>query len=65
MGEWKIITSERYDSWLKELTNLKELRAKTDTHVFRVAYIFDPERRGLLLTGGDKKGVKNEISSIK
>jgi hypothetical protein len=24
--------------------------------MFRVAYIFDPERRGLLLTGGDKKG---------
>jgi hypothetical protein len=40
----------------KKLTNLKELRAKTDAHVFRVAYLFDPERRGLLLTGGDKKG---------
>jgi hypothetical protein len=40
----------------KKLSNLKELRAKTDTHVFRVAYLFDPERRGLLLTGGDKKG---------
>jgi hypothetical protein len=40
----------------KKLSNLKELRAKTDTHVFRVAYIFDPERKGLLLTGGDKKG---------
>ena len=43
----------------KKLPNLKELRAKTDDHVFRVAYIFDPERNGLLLTGGDKKG-KNE-----
>jgi hypothetical protein len=29
---------------------------KTDTHVFRIAYIFDPGRKGLLLTGGDKKG---------
>jgi hypothetical protein len=43
----------------KKLTNLKELRAKTDTHEFRVAYIFDPKRKGLLLIGGDKKG-KNQ-----
>jgi hypothetical protein len=43
----------------KKLTNLKELRIKTDTHVFRVTYIFDPERKGILLTGGDKKG-KNQ-----
>jgi hypothetical protein len=40
----------------KKLSNLKELRPKTDAHVFRIAYIFDPERKGLLLTGGDKKG---------
>ena len=43
----------------KKLANLKELRAKTDVHEFRVAYIFDPERKGLLLVGGDKKG-KNQ-----
>ncbi|MDR3337286.1 MAG: type II toxin-antitoxin system RelE/ParE family toxin [Treponema sp.] len=43
----------------KKLTNLKELRTRTDAHVFRVAYIFDPERKGLLLIGGDKKG-KNQ-----
>ena len=43
----------------KKLSNLKELRAKTDVHEFRVAYVFDPERKGLLLTGGDKKG-KNQ-----
>ena len=43
----------------KKLTNLKELRVKTDSHVFRVTYIFDPERKGLLLIGGDKKG-KNQ-----
>ena len=99
MGEWKIITSERYDGWFEEQTeddkaiirfkvylleehgphlgrphadtlkgsktllNLKELRAKTDDHVFRVAYVFDPERKGLLLVGGDKKGMRN-ISMI-
>jgi hypothetical protein len=38
------------------LGNLKELRAKTLAHVFRVAYLFDEERKGILLTGGDKKG---------
>ncbi|MCL1833270.1 MAG: type II toxin-antitoxin system RelE/ParE family toxin [Leptospirales bacterium] len=40
----------------KKLSNLKELRIKTSNHVFRVTYIFDPARKGLLLTGGDKKG---------
>jgi hypothetical protein len=43
----------------KKLSNLKELRAKTDAHVFRIAYIFDPQRKCLLLIGGDKKG-KNQ-----
>lgn len=43
----------------KKLKNLKELRTQTEEHVFRVAYIFDPEQKGLLITGGDKKG-KNE-----
>jgi hypothetical protein len=26
------------------LSNLKELRTKTGTHMFRIAYIFDPDR---------------------
>ena len=39
--------------------SLKELRSQSEYHVFRIAYIFDTERKGLLLTGGDKKG-KNE-----
>jgi len=43
----------------KKLANLKELRPKTDAHEFRIAYIFDPERKGLLIIGGDKKG-KNQ-----
>ena len=41
------------------MANLKELRARTTAHVFRMTYIFDPKRKGLLLTGGDKKD-KNE-----
>jgi len=42
-----------------KLSNLKELRAQTENHVFRVAFIFDEERNAVLLIGGDKKG-KNE-----
>ena len=40
----------------KKLKNLKELRTQTENHLFRIAYIFDPERKALLLIGGDKKG---------
>ena len=42
-----------------KLSNLKELRTQTESHVFRVAFIFDEERKAVLLIGGDKKG-KNE-----
>ena len=53
--------SRPYADTLKgsKFPNLKELRIKTGSHVFRVTYIFDPEQNGLLLIGGDKKG-KNE-----
>ena len=36
--------------------NLKELRIKTNEHLFRIAFYFDVKRNGILLTGGDKKG---------
>jgi hypothetical protein len=39
-----------------KLSNLKELRSQTESHVFRVAFLFDEERKGILLIGGDKKG---------
>jgi hypothetical protein len=42
-----------------KLNNLKELRTQTTDHVFRVAFLFDEERKAVLLRGGDKKG-KNE-----
>jgi hypothetical protein len=42
-----------------KLSNLKELRAQTENHVLRVAFILDEERKAVLLIGGDKKG-KNE-----
>jgi len=44
-----------------KIKNLKELRAKTDEHVFRVAYYFDKKRNGILLTGGDKKGKDQKL----
>jgi len=42
-----------------KLNNLKELRIQTIDHLFRVAFLFDEERKAILLIGGDKKG-KNE-----
>jgi len=39
--------------------NLKELRTRTPEHILRVLFIFDENRRALLLIGGDKKG-KNQ-----
>ena len=39
-----------------KLSNLKELRAQTEKHVLRAAYIFDEKRKAVLLIGGDKKG---------
>jgi hypothetical protein len=38
------------------LSNLKELRVQDGNHVFRVAFLFDEERKAILLIGGDKKG---------
>lgn len=36
--------------------NMKELRFDADGGVWRVAFAFDPERRAILLVGGDKAG---------
>jgi hypothetical protein len=37
--------------------NMKELRAHTNDSVLRIAFAFDPERKAILLVGGDKGGV--------
>lgn len=37
--------------------NMKELRFTADDGVWRVAFAFDPQRRGILLVAGDKAGV--------
>lgn len=36
--------------------NMKELRFKYDVGVWRVAFAFDPERKGIVLVAGDKRG---------
>jgi hypothetical protein len=36
--------------------NMKELRFEADDGVWRVAFAFDPERKGILLVAGDKSG---------
>jgi hypothetical protein len=38
-------------------TNMKELRFSEQNAVWRIAFAFDPERRAILLVGGDKSGV--------
>ncbi len=36
--------------------NMKELRFDVGNEVWRVAFAFDPERKGILLAGADKRG---------
>lgn len=38
-------------------SNMKELRFNADKGVWRVAFAFDPERKAILLVGGNKAGV--------
>lgn len=37
--------------------NMKELRFEASGGVWRVAFAFDPQRKAILLTAGDKSGV--------
>lgn len=41
-----------------DYANMKELRFDADGGVWRVAFAFDPERRGILLVAGNKAGNK-------
>ena len=40
--------------------NMKELRLKSLGGVWRIAFAFDPERKAVLLIGGDKSGVSEK-----
>jgi len=44
-----------------KLKNLKELRPQTGEHIFRIAFLFDKERKAILLIGGDKKGKNKKL----
>ena len=37
--------------------NMKELRFNAEDGVWRVAFAFDPDRKGIILVAGDKAGV--------
>ena len=41
--------------------NMKELRFQTDNGVWRIAFAFDPRRKGILLVAGDKSGVNERL----
>jgi len=41
-------------------SNMKELRFSAADGVWRVAFAFDPERKGVLLIAGDKHGVSEK-----
>lgn len=41
-----------------KFTNMKELRVQSKLKVLRLFFAFDPERKAILLIGGDKKGDK-------
>jgi hypothetical protein len=39
-----------------KFANMKELRFRANNGVWRVAFAFDPKRKAILLTAGDKSG---------
>jgi len=40
--------------------NMKELRCNAADGVWRIAFAFDPDRKAILLVGGDKSGVNEK-----
>ncbi|MDO9181423.1 MAG: type II toxin-antitoxin system RelE/ParE family toxin [Bacteriovorax sp.] len=43
------------------IINLKELRFNSGDKVIRIFFVFDPDRNGVLVIGGDKAGSGNKI----
>jgi hypothetical protein len=43
-----------------EFSNMKELRVDAEGGVWRIAFAFDPRRRAILLTGGNKTGISKD-----
>jgi hypothetical protein len=44
-----------------KMNNMKELRARTNEHIYRIAYYFNARRQGILLIGGNKKGKDEKL----
>jgi hypothetical protein len=44
--------------------NMKELRVQNRQRLFRILFAFDPERKAILLIGGDKRGDKRFYEKI-
>ena len=40
--------------------NMKELRVDAGSGVWRIAFAFDPKRKAILLTGGNKSGISKD-----
>jgi hypothetical protein len=40
---------------------MKELRARTNEHNYRITYYFNNKRQGILLNGGDKRGRDDKL----
>jgi hypothetical protein len=40
--------------------NMKELRVDAEDGVWRIAFAFDPKRKAILLTGGNKTGISKD-----
>ncbi|MGB6722013.1 MAG: type II toxin-antitoxin system RelE/ParE family toxin [Terracidiphilus sp.] len=43
-----------------EYPNMKEIRVDAEGGVWRIAFAFDPKRRAILLTGGNKTGISKD-----
>jgi hypothetical protein len=43
-----------------QFSNMKELRVDAEGGVWRIAFAFDPKRRAILLTGGNKTGISKD-----
>ena len=42
-----------------QFPNMKELRTRSGSHLYRSLFAFDPQRQAVVLVGGDKRG-KNQ-----
>jgi hypothetical protein len=68
--DYKVLLLEEFGPNLKrpyadtlkgsKIKNLKELRAKTVENVYRITFLFDEARDGILIIGGDKKGINQK-----